>query len=121
MTGSLESVDALETILAELRPRVREWYPDADPVAELEVLDVDSRVFANLIRVRVARTGGASTTLIVKAGAADQAGDPSDRPRLFPITESSERRRLEFDALRTVEARVAEVGDPGFRAVRAAE
>ena len=119
MTGSLESVDALETILAELRPRVREWYPDADPVAELEVLDVDSRALAHVIRVRVARTEGASTTLIVKGGTGNHAGDPSDRPRLFPIAESSERRRLEFDALRTVEARLAEVGDPGFQAVRA--
>jgi len=118
-TGSLESVDALETILAELRPRVREWYPDADPAAELEVLEVDSRVVAQVIRVRVVRTAGPSTTLIVKAGTADQAGDPSDRPRLVPMTDSSERRKLELDALRTVEARLAEVGDPGFQAVRA--
>jgi aminoglycoside phosphotransferase (APT) family kinase protein len=112
-------VDALETILAELRPRVREWYPDADPAAELEVLNVDSRAIAQVIRVRVARTAGLSTTLIVKAGTADRAGDPSDRPRLVPIAESSERRQLELDALRTVEARLAEVGDPGFRAIRA--
>ena len=119
MTGSLESVDALETILAELRPRVREWYPDADPATELEVLDVDSRVLAHVIRVRVARTAGLSTTLIVKAGSLDPASDTSDRPRLVTITESSERRKLELDALRTVEARLAEVGDPAFRAVRA--
>jgi aminoglycoside phosphotransferase (APT) family kinase protein len=112
-------VDALETILAELRPRVREWYPDADPAAELEVLEVDSRVVARVIRVRVARTDGPSTTLIVKASTADQAGDPSDRPRLVPLAESSERRRLELGALRIVEARLAEVGDPGFQAVRA--
>jgi aminoglycoside phosphotransferase (APT) family kinase protein len=111
-------VDALETILAELRPRVREWYPDADPAADLEVLEVDSRVVAHVIRVRVARTGAPSTTLIVKAGTTDQA-DPSDRPRLVPMTESSERRRLELEALRTVEARLAEVGDPAFGAVRA--
>jgi aminoglycoside phosphotransferase (APT) family kinase protein len=119
VAGSLESVDALETILAELRPRVREWYPDADPAAELEVLHVDSRVVAHVIRVRVARTAAPSTTLIVKAGTADGAADPSDRPRLVPMTESSERRRLELDALRTVEARLAAVGDPGFQAVRA--
>ncbi len=118
MAGTLESVDALETILAELRPRVREWYPDADPAADLEVLEVDSRVVTHVIRVRVARTGAPSTTLIVKAGTADPL-DPSDRPRLVPMTESSERRRLELDALRAVEARLAEVGDPGFRAVRA--
>jgi aminoglycoside phosphotransferase (APT) family kinase protein len=118
VAGSLEYVDALETILAELRPRVREWYPDADPTAEPEVLEVDSRVVAHVIRVRVARTAGPPTTLIVKAGTTDQA-DPSDRPRLVPMTESSERRRLELDALRTVEARLTEVGDPGFEAVRA--
>ena len=43
----------------------------------------------------------------------------SDRPRLVPMTEPVRASQLEFEALRTVEARLAEVGDPGFRAVRA--
>ena len=72
-----------------------------------------------MIRVRVARTAAPSTTLIVKAGTDEVAADPLNRPRLVPTTESSERRRFEFGALRTVAARLAEVGDPGFQAVRA--
>ncbi|MDP9484167.1 MAG: phosphotransferase, partial [Chloroflexota bacterium] len=42
----------------------------------------------------------------------------TDRPRLVPMAEPSERRRLEYEALRTVEARLAEVGDPRFQSVR---
>jgi aminoglycoside phosphotransferase (APT) family kinase protein len=110
-------VDGLETLLAELRPRVREWYPDAE-TAELAVLDIDTRAVAQVIRVQVARTAAPPTTLIVKATAADHAPDASDRPRLVPIAESSARLQLEFDALRTIEARVEEVGDPGFAAIR---
>jgi aminoglycoside phosphotransferase (APT) family kinase protein len=115
-TGSLDSVAALETILAELRPRVGEWYPDSDGAAPLEVLNVDSRVVSHVIRIRVSRTAAAPTTLIVKAGAEAEPNE-SDRPRLVPITESAERRRLEFEALRTLEARLAEVGDEAFAAV----
>ncbi len=118
VAGSLGTVDALESILAELRPLVREWYPDADATAELDVLDVNSRVVVHVIRVRVARTNGPPATLMVKAGAADIAPDTSDRPRLMPMTDQPERPQLEFEALRTVEARVGEVGDPQFVAVR---
>jgi aminoglycoside phosphotransferase (APT) family kinase protein len=118
VAGSLEPVDALESILAELRPLVREWYPDADAAAELEVLDIDPRVVAHLIRVRVVRTTGPPATLIVKAGSAETAPDTSDRPRLVPMTDQSDRVQLEYEALRTVEARMAEVRDPRFVAVR---
>jgi aminoglycoside phosphotransferase (APT) family kinase protein len=116
-TGSLDPVSALETILAELRPRVAEWYPGSDNAPQLEVLNVDSRVVTDVIRIRVTRTGAAPTTLIVKAGAEVEPTE-SDRPRLVPMIESAERRPLEFEALRTLEARLAEVGDEAFAAVR---
>jgi aminoglycoside phosphotransferase (APT) family kinase protein len=111
-------VDALEMILAELRPRVREWYPDADGTAEFEVVAIDMRAVARVIRIRVTRTEAPPMTLIVKAGVAGPSPDIPDRPRLVPVAELSERRRLEFEALRTVEARLTEAGDPGFQAVR---
>ena len=110
-------MDPLNSILAELRPRVREWYADADATVDLEVLNVNSRVVAHVIKVRVPRTDGPPARLIVKAGA-DLSSDMSDRPRLMPMTDQSERLGLEFDALRTVEARLKEADDPAFVAIR---
>jgi aminoglycoside phosphotransferase (APT) family kinase protein len=109
-------VAELETILAELRPRVAEWYPDSGGAPQLEVLNVDSRVVSHVIRIRVSRTAAPPTTLFVKAGAEVEPNE-SERPRLVPLTESAERRRLEFEALRTLETRLAEVGDGAFAAV----
>jgi aminoglycoside phosphotransferase (APT) family kinase protein len=108
----------IESILAELRPRIREWYPDADDAADLTVLDVDSRAIASLIRVQVTRVASAPTVLIVKASGAAPATDPADRPRLVPPTDAADRRQLEFEALQTIDVRLAEVGDHRFGAVR---
>lgn len=66
----------------------------------------------------MSRTAAPPTTLFVKAGA-DTEPNESERPRLVPLTESAERRRLEFEALRTLETRLAEVGDGAFAAVHA--
>jgi aminoglycoside phosphotransferase (APT) family kinase protein len=108
----------IETILAELRPLLRDWYPDADEKAGPEVLEVDPRAVAHVIRVRVPRIAAPPATLIVKAVTADPAPDAVDRPRLMPLTEPSERLRLEFEALRSIDARLADLGDPRFAAVR---
>jgi aminoglycoside phosphotransferase (APT) family kinase protein len=112
-------VDALiETILAELQPRVREWYPDADGAIRPDVDEVDARASAHVIRVSVPRTWAPPARLIVKAGPGERVPDNSDRPRLVAITDQADRRRLELEALRMVEARLEEVGDPKLVAVR---
>ena len=117
MAGSLDSVDALETMLAELRPLVGEWYPETNGTAKLEVVDFDSRVAADVIKVKVLRPDAPPSTIIVKAGTTPQASTPDDRPRLMPLTDAPDRRQLEFAALRMVQSRLAEVGDPRFVAV----
>jgi aminoglycoside phosphotransferase (APT) family kinase protein len=112
-------VDALvETILAELQSRVRDWYPDADGTIKPDVDEVDARAFAYVIRVSVPRTGAPPARLIVKAGPGETVPDSNDRPRLVAITDMADRRRLELEALRMVEARLEEVGDPMLAAVR---
>lgn len=109
----------LATIIAELRPRLPGWYPDADPAAEPVVVHDDERAVARVIRMRVARVGAQPVGVIVKAGSVAPAGDGGDeRPRLVPTTEGSIRRTLEFEALEMVRGRLEEVGDPRFVAVR---
>lgn len=123
--GALASADSLgqvntliETMLAELQPRVSDWYPDADGAIRPDVDEVDARASAHIIRVSVPRSGAPPARLIVKAGWGETMPDSSDRPRLVEITNLADRRRLELAALRMIEARLVEVGDPNLVAVR---
>jgi aminoglycoside phosphotransferase (APT) family kinase protein len=108
----------LETVLEELRPRLPEWYPDLDGNARLDVLEMDSRVFADVIRIDVLHAEAPPTTLVVKAPSGDAPADTTDRPRLVPMTDPADRLELEFEALRTLEARLAATPDPSLTAVR---
>ena len=109
----------LTTIVEDLRPRLSDWYPEVDGDAEIEVKGVDERAFAHVIRVDVVRPGTSPTALVVKTGATDPTTDGTDRPRLMPMTDPADRIELEFEALRTLDARLAEVDEPDLAAVRA--
>lgn len=106
----------LESILAELRPRLPEWYPDADPTAPIDVLDDDARAIARVIRLGIARIAAPPQAIIVKAGVLEPTR--TDRPRLVETAEPADRHRLEFEALRMLEARLATVPDERLVAVR---
>ena len=113
----------LTTILAEVAPRLGEWYPDRLAGADARVaVELDDRRSINrVIRLRVTRDDVVVAALIVKTENPDPAAVilPDERPRLMPVTEAGIRQTLEFEALRLLERRLNEVGDQRLRAIRA--
>ncbi len=107
----------LTTILDELRPLLAATYPDVPADADIEVAERDLRAFADLVHVRVARTGGGTRSMVVKSMAS--GGAVETRPRLVDRVDAAERLQLEFDALRMVEARLGAIADPTLTAVHA--
>lgn len=114
--------EQLSAILAEVWPRLGEWYPGraAGPDVRVVVQVDDRRSINRVIRLVVTREGAGVVSLIVKTENPDpEAPIASDeRPRLMPITDSAIRQTLEFEALRLLERRLEEVGDERLRAIR---
>jgi aminoglycoside phosphotransferase (APT) family kinase protein len=117
--------DQLAQILTEVTLHIGAWYPDRLAAADARVVVEcdDCRAVNRVIRLRVTRDDAAIATLIVKAGTSTFAPTilANDRPRLMPVTEAGPRHALEFQALRLIERRIAEVGDERLRAIRALE
>jgi aminoglycoside phosphotransferase (APT) family kinase protein len=109
----------LATVLDELRAELPGWYPDVAPDAELRIDDDDERAAARVVRVGVTRPAGEPIELVIKIDTPKPTPEADDRPRLVPTSGLTDRRRLEFDALRFVESRLEEVSDERFHAVRA--
>ncbi|HET9522195.1 MAG TPA: phosphotransferase [Candidatus Limnocylindrales bacterium] len=115
--------EQLSAILAEVTPRLGEWYPDraAGPDVRVDVQLDDRRSINRVIRLRVISDGADVASLIVKTENPDPVAPilPDERPRLMPVTDSAIRQTLEFEALRLLERRLEEVGDGRLRAIRA--
>jgi aminoglycoside phosphotransferase (APT) family kinase protein len=115
--------EQLSAILTEVTPRLGEWYPDRAVGTDVRVSVVldDRRSINRVIRLRVTRDGAAVASLIVKTENPDPVAPliPDARPRLMPVTDSSVRQALEFEALRLLERRLNEVGDGRMGAIRA--
>jgi hypothetical protein len=118
--------DQLSVILAEIRPRIGEWYPAAvgAPAAAEPRITVerdDRRALNRVIRLLVTAGDTPVARLIVKSENPEPAITPTadERPRLVPLTAPGQRAGLEYDALRLLEDRIATSGDGRFVPIRA--
>jgi aminoglycoside phosphotransferase (APT) family kinase protein len=109
--------DPNTSVLDELRAHVSGWYPDLAGDVTLSVIDHDSRMRSQLLRVRVAGRGAPERTVVVKH-APEETLVLDGRPRLVEPSDPPARLVQEFEALDLVARRFAALDDGGLGAVR---
>lgn len=116
----LSLVDEAEWLTALVRDRAATWLPDLVGPATVRRTGTRSRSGTRLHRFVVIGRGE-SVPLLVKLQLPTAQTSPRSavRPRLAPPLAAEESYRLEYAALRAVEAHFTSLGDPRFATIRA--